>query len=264
MSLLKSIQKSIEKDIVIFTSDIAEKFGISQDTLLEMWTDISKMKIKNKDVKKTKKNKSSWLQFCKDQRIIIKKDNPTMSFGDISKMIGEKWQLLSKEDKDAYISPVEDNVVVDKKKEEVKSKKEKKTKKTKNDKNKEEQLVSDTEKEVEDGILGILKEDQVEEVFEKNFTKVSDMEKEDVMDEVAFHTNILTNMNEVSLKKKKKSELEDMCMSLCVAKSGKKEDMITRLLNLKKSSENKHGISEDEEEEKDDATVSSYHSEDEY
>jgi hypothetical protein len=93
---MKNIHKTIEKNIIIFTSEISEKFGMNQDELLEMWTSVSKMKIKTNPSKiEKKKTKSPWLQFCKDQRTIIKKENPKLPFGDISKLIGKKWKTMT-------------------------------------------------------------------------------------------------------------------------------------------------------------------------
>lgn len=100
---MKNIHKCIEKNLVQFTKDISDKYGISQDDLLEMWTSVSKMKMKSGNGSSTKKM-SPWLQFCKDERIKLKIDEPSLKFGEISKRIGEKWSAMSKEEKKQYES----------------------------------------------------------------------------------------------------------------------------------------------------------------
>jgi hypothetical protein len=100
MSLTKTINKSIEKSIISFTQEVAQKYGVSQDDLLEIWSNISKMKMKTID--KKKKKLSPWLKFCKDERIRIKKEDSSIPFGQISKMIGDLWKNMSDEDKKNY------------------------------------------------------------------------------------------------------------------------------------------------------------------
>jgi hypothetical protein len=102
MSLLKNINKCIEKSIVQFTKDISEKYGMSQDELIEMWENVSKMKTKS--IKSPTKKMSPWLQFCKDERARLKTEQPTLKFGEISKRIGEKWSAMSKDEKQSYCS----------------------------------------------------------------------------------------------------------------------------------------------------------------
>ncbi len=99
MSLTKTINKSIEKTIVSFTQEISEKYGMSQDELLEIWSNISKMKMKTTE---KKKKLSPWLKFCKNERVRIKKQDPSIPFGKISKMIGDLWKTMSDEDKKNY------------------------------------------------------------------------------------------------------------------------------------------------------------------
>jgi hypothetical protein len=99
MSLTKTINKSIEKTIVSFTQEISEKYGMSQDELLEIWSNISKMKMKTTE---KKKKLSPWLKFCKNERVRIKKQDPSIPFGQISKMIGDIWKTMSDEDKKNY------------------------------------------------------------------------------------------------------------------------------------------------------------------
>lgn len=110
MSLTKIINKSIEKTIVSFTQEISEKYGISHDELLEMWTNASKMKMKTTE--KKKKKLSPWLTFCKNERVRIKKEDSSIPFGKISKMIGDLWKNMTDEDKKKYGQniPVEDPV----------------------------------------------------------------------------------------------------------------------------------------------------------
>lgn len=104
MSLLKNINKSIEKTIVQFTKEISEKYGMPHEELIEMWENASKMKTKS--VKSPNKKVSPWLQFCKDERVRLKTEQPQLKFGEISKIIGEKWSAMTTEEKQKYSSSV--------------------------------------------------------------------------------------------------------------------------------------------------------------
>jgi len=99
MNLLKTINKSIEKSIIEFTKEIADKFELSQDELLEMWSVVSSMKVKTTTTKKL----SPWLQFCKIERLRLKTEHPELTFGQISKKIGENWSAMSGSQRQEYL-----------------------------------------------------------------------------------------------------------------------------------------------------------------
>ncbi|GJP36872.1 hypothetical protein CLOM_g21338 [Closterium sp. NIES-68] len=69
-----------------------------------------KKKRKKKDPDAPKRALSGFMYFSQSQRDQIKKDNPGIAFGDIGKLIGEKWKKMSAEEK----APYEDKAKVDK------------------------------------------------------------------------------------------------------------------------------------------------------
>ena len=57
---------------------------------------------KKKDPNAPKKSLSSYMYFTIETRPQIKKDFPTLSFGDIAKKLGEMWKSLDAKDKVSY------------------------------------------------------------------------------------------------------------------------------------------------------------------
>jgi len=55
-----------------------------------------------KDPNEPKKAKSAYMFFGDDERKKIKESDPNMQFGDVNKLIGERWKELSDEDKKPY------------------------------------------------------------------------------------------------------------------------------------------------------------------
>eukprot|EP00734_Pompholyxophrys_sp_LG126_P000047 Pompholyxophrys_sp_v1_NODE_2_length_20472_cov_5.132586.p12 type:complete len:243 gc:universal NODE_2_length_20472_cov_5.132586:4756-5484(+) len=231
MSLPKTIQKAIEKNIDKFVAEIESKFGVSKKDLMEIWVDVSKMKIKNKN-----KKLSPWLQFCKDQRIIIKQNNPTVSFGEISKMIGEKWSTMTKEEKTSYnkkpiiTSPIveeEESVNLLSDEESV----------IHND----DELVDTDNEQTKIVETYVDEETMVAETHDEETmiaeTRVDDEEKtmiaETHNDEMNCVSEKLKGYSETDLKKMKTSQLKDMCKILLLSKTGKKEEVVDRLLKYK-------------------------------
>lgn len=97
MALINKIAKQIEASVVEFTELIATKYNLDQDVLMEMWTDITKMKSKSKP-----KKMSAYQVFSAEQRKLLKDMNPAISFGEISKEIGKRWKSLSAAQKAVY------------------------------------------------------------------------------------------------------------------------------------------------------------------
>ena len=72
------------------------------DELKEKYLDDAFCKIKAKrDPNKPKRPLSSYTLFCNEIREEIKKKNPNLSFAEMNKTLGEKWNKL--EDKQKYI-----------------------------------------------------------------------------------------------------------------------------------------------------------------
>lgn len=58
--------------------------------------------VKDKKDNNTKKNTSTYINFSKVIRPVIKSENPDMKFGDISKEVGVRWHKLTDEEKQSY------------------------------------------------------------------------------------------------------------------------------------------------------------------
>ena len=206
MSLTKTIQKAIEKNIDKFVTEIEAKFGVSKTELIEIWANVSKMNIKNKE-----KKLSPWLQYCKDQRVIIKKNYPEMSFGEISKMIGVQWKQLTPEQKKTY---------------------------------KTDEVKVETKPITEESVV-LLDETIIEENNDE--TIVDDNDETIIEDDMYPTTEKMKEYDEDDLKKMKTSQLKDICKTLLLSKTGKKDELIGRLLNYKNSTTTSPIQSDDDE-----------------
>jgi len=101
---MNKINKGIEMSILAFTQSIAEKYSLSQEELVEMWNETTKMKTKTKKMVTTqKKKKTAYQNFSDAERATLKKSNPSITFGELSKQIGAKWKNLTQEKKDQWI-----------------------------------------------------------------------------------------------------------------------------------------------------------------
>jgi hypothetical protein len=89
-SIIKLFKKlSIKEDETITLNEITEK--------------------NNNYVPPPKKSSSAYIFFSKNERIDIKAKNPNMSFGDITKLVGEKWKKISDKDKKKFVKMAEDD-----------------------------------------------------------------------------------------------------------------------------------------------------------
>jgi hypothetical protein len=62
----------------------------------------SKTKKDDDEEEKPKKRASAYINFCSQKRDEIKSENPDLSFGELSKKLGEIWKSMSEEDKNEY------------------------------------------------------------------------------------------------------------------------------------------------------------------
>lgn len=225
MFLLKTIQKSIEKCVLEYVRMVAEQYELPEDELLAMWTDLTKMRIKT--ASNGSKRMSPWLQFCKEERIRLKGEEPTLKFGEISKRIGEKWSAMSAEERQAYIqnlpsasneeagdssttSPTTTGKTTVKKKKAMNKEEDAKKKKTTTT------ATTTTTKKV---------------VSSKKQNHDTSVDEIGTNATVAVDTDPSTMWTRENLEKMKIDDLRELCGEVQLSKSGKKSDLIDRLLN---------------------------------
>lgn len=90
--------KSIEK--------LFKKLDIKDDELITLDDIIEK---NNNYVPPPKKPCSVYIFFSKNERIKIKNEKPNMKFGDVAKLISERWKKVSDKDKKKFIKMAEDD-----------------------------------------------------------------------------------------------------------------------------------------------------------
>ena len=124
-SLLDALNQTINVYMDRYIEEISIRHNLSNKTELKnIWLEISNQaatinlddKKCNNDVKpkNNKKKVSSYVVFCNKYRSKLKKENPQMTFGEISKNLGKMWSNLSSEEqlKYKYTDDSEDNVVI--------------------------------------------------------------------------------------------------------------------------------------------------------
>jgi hypothetical protein len=92
--------KSIDK--------LFKKLNIKEDESITLKEIIEK---NNKYVYPPKRPLSAYIFFSKKERIDIKKKHPEMKFGDIAKLISEKWKKVSEKDKKKYVKMADDDKI---------------------------------------------------------------------------------------------------------------------------------------------------------
>ncbi|KAI8366236.1 high mobility group box domain-containing protein [Blakeslea trispora] len=66
-----------------------------------------KKKRSKKDPNAPKRGLSAYMFFSQEQRQTVKDENPEATFGQIGKLLGEKWKNMSEEDKKPYVEKAE-------------------------------------------------------------------------------------------------------------------------------------------------------------
>lgn len=62
---------------------------------------------KKKDPDAPKRSLSAYMFFANENRDIVRAENPGISFGQVGKLLGDKWKQLTPEDKGPYESKAE-------------------------------------------------------------------------------------------------------------------------------------------------------------
>ncbi|KAH7139402.1 nucleosome binding protein [Dendryphion nanum] len=57
---------------------------------------------KKKDPNAPKRGLSAYMFFANDQRDKVREDNPGIKFGEVGKLLGEKWKALSEKQRTPY------------------------------------------------------------------------------------------------------------------------------------------------------------------
>jgi len=74
-------------------------------------TEKKKTTRKKKDPNAPKRSLSAYMFFANENRDIVRAENPGINFGQVGRLLGEKWKALSTEDK----TPYENKAAADKK-----------------------------------------------------------------------------------------------------------------------------------------------------
>ncbi|KAI7869315.1 high mobility group box domain-containing protein [Spinellus fusiger] len=69
--------------------------------------DDGKKRRTKKDPAAPKRGLSAYMFFSQDQRQVVKEENPEAGFGQIGKILGDKWKKMSDAEKKPYIEKAE-------------------------------------------------------------------------------------------------------------------------------------------------------------
>jgi hypothetical protein len=86
-----------------FCKEIADKYDLNIEELNEIWSNMKQFKgVANKTSGQKTRKKSAYVVFSKIERQHILETQPDAKFGEISKMVSQKWKTMSQEEKDKY------------------------------------------------------------------------------------------------------------------------------------------------------------------
>ncbi|CAI7782391.1 unnamed protein product [Closterium sp. NIES-54] len=64
---------------------------------------------KKKDPNAPKRPLAPYMFYCKEQREVVKSNNPDVSFGELGKILGAQWKELDDKEKRPYMKMAEDD-----------------------------------------------------------------------------------------------------------------------------------------------------------
>jgi hypothetical protein len=100
MSLYHKMQKMVDNTVEEFCRRLAEKHaGLEMDEMMALWKETAKSPKKSNG---KPKKKTAYMNFSQVMRAQIKKDNPSISFGELSGELARQWKALSPEQKANY------------------------------------------------------------------------------------------------------------------------------------------------------------------
>lgn len=100
-----AIHNTLQQYLDTFMETVSERFGVSRDELNDLWKETQKKKFhkKNKSSKRKKSSvPSAYILFCQDERAKIKAQNPLMTFPEVAKELGKRWNKASTQTKEHY------------------------------------------------------------------------------------------------------------------------------------------------------------------
>jgi hypothetical protein len=239
MNMLQTIEHILSSHIELFVKQMHVKYDVPVEEAMEMWKNITSEKKKNnimadletevddsmisskpkkKKKKKSQKNNqkkklSPWLQFSHDQRAALKLSHPSLTFGEISKKISEEWKKLASDEKKNYSS----KILAEKYKE-----------------------MEDADTDVEADVTDIADEvttttNDISSAYVTTPTPTPEENKE--ADEGGENDDDFSVVIHTSdqLSSMKTKELKEICDRLHLSKTGKKQDLVDRILNCQQS-----------------------------
>jgi hypothetical protein len=243
-TLLSDIKTIIQEAMNKYIDEIHTEFNIDKGELKTLWEKITnedlpvkkretKAKTNNNDKPKTK---SAYQNFCVYYRPILRQEDPNLTFGAISKLIGQKWKTFEDVEKERFNDP---------------------------DYSPEPEPEPEPEpvKEPDPEPVKELKPEPVKQKKKKpeaenKGVKIKAVEKADDVGIVPVNVDILvdTEFTEEELNRKSSKFLKQLCEERNLKKTGSKQTLIQTLLNPQQSEKNQkipqfvNPVADDEEE----------------
>jgi len=107
--VLSKIENVMDENLKVFLTNIEYEYKIPKDTLWKKWKDGEKTTINV--IKKENNKKSDYQIFFSIQRNKMVKENPNITFGEISKQVSSMWKKLGSSEKLKYSSDVVKNTL---------------------------------------------------------------------------------------------------------------------------------------------------------
>ena len=263
--VINSITTALDQHVTSFIAKVAHDFDISEQSLLELWDKHNKSekstKTKIAAAQKKKRALTGYQMFMIHIRPTVVEEMPDLTFGQISSEISKRWRRLSPTEQEIFMQKAIDA-----------SKEDRDASKAADDmgrlkddmgrlKDDMGELKDDMGElkddmgELKDDRMGELRDDRIDTPFDNGMLPVEDEEennrkKRTATKEHGKKANVSSNNRKKSSVKKDDhtnpfsklnvKELSAKCKEQGIKSSGKKEDLITRLLatvNTKASSD---------------------------
>ena len=97
-NLTKDLGKIINKNVEQFLGEVASKYNLNKEELMDVWKEHQGVKAK------PKRKPNAYVIFSSHHRAGIKEDHPGLKMTEITKKLSEMWGALTQEEKNQWKS----------------------------------------------------------------------------------------------------------------------------------------------------------------
>lgn len=105
----QAIQNTVQQYVNLLLNRIAGQYSIKEEELQELARETFRTRLTRAQIGATRGGRragsggnSAYIVFCMQMRPRIKEENPNLTFGDVARILGERWRALSDEDRATF------------------------------------------------------------------------------------------------------------------------------------------------------------------